>query len=109
MRVFFANRQNSIVIKGLADDEAVLCTESKTFIVRQVNTSNSLMLVNKDSISDQHVIHDNVSSTIELLPCVARLGRIDELLRESSYSGSQNEQEIIKSKVETQQEREGRT
>lgn len=89
----------SIVIKGLADDEAVLCTESKTFIVRQVNTSNSLVLTNKDPISDQHIVHDDISSTIELLPCVARLGRIDELLRDSSYSGHENEREIINNKV----------
>jgi sister chromatid cohesion protein DCC1 len=73
----------------------VLCTESKTFIVRQVNTSNSLILTNKDPISDQHIVHDDISSTIELLPCVARLGRIDELLRDSSYSGHENEREII--------------
>lgn len=90
---------SSIVIKGLADDEAVLCTESKTYIVRQVNTSNSLLLTTKDPVSDQHIVHDDVSSTIELLPCIARLSRIDELLRESSYSGSQNEREIINNKV----------
>ncbi|KAL0141057.1 sister chromatid cohesion protein DCC1 [Mucor lusitanicus] len=88
-----------IVIKGLADDEAVLCTESKTYIVRQVNTSNSLLLTTKDPVSDQHIVHDDVSSTIELLPCIARLSRIDELLRESSYSGSQNEREIINNKT----------
>ncbi|EPB81753.1 hypothetical protein HMPREF1544_11503 [Mucor circinelloides 1006PhL] len=88
-----------IVIKGLADDEAVLCTESKTYIVRQVNTSNSLLLTTKDPVLDQHVVHDDISSTIELLPCIARLSRIDELLRESSYSGFENERDIINNKT----------
>ncbi|KAK4520098.1 uncharacterized protein ATC70_008228 [Mucor velutinosus] len=88
-----------IVIKGLADDEAVLCTESKTYIVRQVNTSNSLLLTTKDPMSNQHIVHDDMSSTIELLPCIARLNRIDELLKESSYSGSENERDVINNKT----------
>ncbi|KAI8638869.1 sister chromatid cohesion protein Dcc1 [Parasitella parasitica] len=90
---------NGIVIKGLADDEAVLCTESKTYIVRQVNTSNSLLLVTKESASDQYTVHDTISSTIELLPCVPRLDRIDKLLKDSSYSGCENERDVIMNKT----------
>ncbi|CEP14108.1 hypothetical protein [Parasitella parasitica] len=88
-----------IAIKGLANDEAVLCTESKTFIIRQVNTSNTVLLVNTESTPDQHVIHGATTSTIELVPCTPRLNRIDTLLKESSYSGSENEPDIIKNKT----------
>ncbi|KAI9486736.1 MAG: sister chromatid cohesion protein Dcc1 [Benjaminiella poitrasii] len=90
---------NDIIIKGLADDEAILCTESKTFIIRQVNTSNSLLLVSHDQVVNQYTVCDDLSNTIELKPCLARLNRIDELLSESLYSGSKTENEIIKTKT----------
>lgn len=90
---------NSLIIKGLPEDEAVLCTESKTYIVRQVNTSNSIVLLDRHERQGRHYVHDDVSNTIELLPCLARLGRLDDLLRESSYSGQENEEELMKSKT----------
>ncbi|KAG2203034.1 hypothetical protein INT47_013250 [Mucor saturninus] len=85
---------NSIVIKGLAEDEAVLCTDTKTFMVRQVNTSNSIILTERDDLEAQHKVQDNLSHTIELLPCLARTSRLDELLGHSCYSGEENEEAI---------------
>lgn len=58
-----------------------------------MNTSNSILLIEKENI-DQHAVHDDLSSTIELLPCLARLGRIDELLQETAYSGQKNEKKV---------------
>lgn len=92
---------SSIVIKGLPEDEAVLCTDSKTFVVRQVNTSNSIVLVNKSTQDQKSYVHDDVSNTIELLPCIARLGRLDELLKETSYSGPENESSLDSKKFYT--------
>ncbi|KAF7730993.1 Sister chromatid cohesion protein DCC1 [Apophysomyces ossiformis] len=83
---------SGIVIKGLPDDEAVLCTATKTFSVHQVNTSNSLLLATTGN-NPMHVLH-NLSSTIELQPCVPRLGTIDTLLEATRYSGSKNESNI---------------
>ncbi|KAG1446173.1 hypothetical protein G6F46_000653 [Rhizopus delemar] len=87
---------NTLVIKGLEDDEAVLCTEYKTFAIRQMHISNSVLLVNKDE--DCYLARDNVSSTIDLQPCLARLGRIDGLLSGTCYEGESNE-ENTKSKT----------
>lgn len=89
----------SIVIKGLAEDEAVLCTDSKTFVVRQVNTSNSIVLIDGEEREGCHRVHDDLSSTIELLPCLARLGRLDELLKDSTFSGVENEEHTKRTKV----------
>lgn len=86
------------MIKGLPEDEAVLCTDSKTFVVRQVNTSNSIILIEKEVRDQRSYVHDDVSNTIELLPCIARLSRLDELLKDTSYSGPENE-ESSESKV----------
>lgn len=90
---------NSIVIKGLAEDEAVLCTHDKTFMVRQVNTSNSIILIDRDEKEEQHRVQDNLSHTIELLPCLARTSRLDELLGKSCYSGEENEAALKASEV----------
>lgn len=76
-----------------------MCTESKTFIVRQVNTSNSIVLIDREEREGRHIVYDDVSNTIELLPCLARLGRLEELLGASCYSGEENEQAIKSSEV----------
>ncbi|KAG0177819.1 Sister chromatid cohesion protein DCC1 [Apophysomyces sp. BC1021] len=83
---------SGVVIKGQPDDEAVLCTATKTFSIHQVNTSNSILL----ATGGNNMIHvvDDVSSTIELLPCVARLGTIDTLLEPTMYAGSRNESNL---------------
>lgn len=73
-----------------------MCTESKTFAIRQMHISNSVLLVNKNE--DCYLARDNVSSTIDLQPCLARLGRIDGLLSDTCYEGESNE-ESKKSKV----------
>lgn len=96
--MYIKSGQFSIVIKGLPEDEAVLCTDSKTFNVRQVNTSNSIILIHNAPEENRNYVHDDVSNTIELLPCLAKLGRLDELLRDTSYSGAENEQ-FMESKV----------
>jgi sister chromatid cohesion protein DCC1 len=36
---------SGVVIKGGRDEEAVLCTASKTYALKQVETSNTLLLV----------------------------------------------------------------
>ncbi|KAI9010494.1 sister chromatid cohesion protein Dcc1 [Phycomyces nitens] len=88
-----AFESGNVTIKGLAEDEAVLCTDTATYSVRQVNTSNSMLLVIPESNNEMTVV-DDLSSSIELIPCLARLQRIDSLLRDTSYAGHQREAEL---------------
>ncbi|KAI7863422.1 sister chromatid cohesion protein Dcc1 [Spinellus fusiger] len=81
----------NIVIKGLPEDEAVLCTDTKTYNVRQVSTSNTMLLTLPVSTQGVMTVLDELSSTIELLPCVPGLQRIDTLLEETRYAGEQQE------------------
>jgi hypothetical protein len=37
-------------IKGREDDEAVLCTESNTFALKLVETTNTMLLVGKSTV-----------------------------------------------------------
>ncbi|KAL0092998.1 sister chromatid cohesion protein Dcc1 [Phycomyces blakesleeanus] len=88
-----AFESGNITIKGLAEEEAVLCTDAATYIVRQVNTSNSMLLALPESNNVISVV-DDLSSSIELIPCIARLQRIDSLLRDTSYAGHHRESSL---------------
>ncbi|KAI9307044.1 sister chromatid cohesion protein Dcc1 [Cunninghamella echinulata] len=81
---------DSVTIKGLPEDEAVLCTSVSTYTVRQVYTSNSFLLLRNDKENQWHV-HDDISNTVELLPCPPRLTRLNTLLSETLYTGPENE------------------
>lgn len=90
---------HSLYIKGPADEDAVLCTKTKTYTVRQVNLSNSLILASpgqEDTAGGSvYTIRDTQFSTIELLPCLPRLDKIDTLLRPTMYSGPDNETKAL--------------
>ncbi|KAI9259481.1 sister chromatid cohesion protein Dcc1, partial [Phascolomyces articulosus] len=94
-----------LVIKGLPEDEAVLCTHDQTFNLRQVNTSNSLLLARNGSVHDPNIhVLDDLSYTIEVIPCLARLTRIDELLQSTQYAGESAEQKNVNKEQYTYQE-----
>lgn len=94
----------SLCIKGRNDDEAVLCTDTHTWTVRQMTQSNSLLLCSLDGHAP-HVeercadvaadseapsaltVRINIAEVLELVPVVPRMGRIETLLEASAYSG----------------------
>ncbi|KAG2180468.1 hypothetical protein INT44_003472 [Umbelopsis vinacea] len=82
-----------LYIKGATDEEAVLCTKKKTYSVRQVNLSNSLLLASnsQDGILPVYNIKDTQFSTIELLPCLPRIEKLDTILNPTMYTGPENE------------------
>jgi sister chromatid cohesion protein DCC1 len=85
-----------LYIKGSVDEDAVLCTKNKTYTVRQVNLSNSLLLASHIQDGDISVynIKDTQFSTIELLPCLPRLEKLDTLLTPTMYTGPENEANV---------------
>lgn len=99
-------RRVSLCIKGRHGDEAVLCTDSQTYMIRQVTQSNSMLLCSlagassvKKSKADEDagavIVRDNVVQILELVPIVARVGRLTTLLSESEYAGEEEEQERL--------------
>ncbi|KAF9446941.1 hypothetical protein P691DRAFT_803234 [Macrolepiota fuliginosa MF-IS2] len=101
--------QNSSVtftVKGQPNEDAVLCTQDKTYTLRSVALSNSVLVVTAPSSGssidnvnggEPAVIRDELHEILELLPTVPRLHRLIGLLRgreydesdETSYSDSQ--------------------
>jgi sister chromatid cohesion protein DCC1 len=77
------------MIKGGPEDDAVLCTLDKTYKIRSVTLSNSVLLVSPsphvDGSENQVVIQDSLNELLELVPAVPKLHRMNVLLKEHEW------------------------
>jgi sister chromatid cohesion protein DCC1 len=75
----------SLMIKGGPEDDAVLCTSDRTYNIRSVMLSNSVLVVSPrsdvDGSEDQVVIRDSLNELLELVPTVPKLHRMNVLLK----------------------------
>jgi sister chromatid cohesion protein DCC1 len=83
------------MIKGGPEDDAVLCTSDKTYNIRSVTLSNSVLLVSpgphNDGSENQVVIQDSLNELLELVPAVPRLHRMNVLLKEHEWEEGHDE------------------
>ncbi|KAK4315020.1 hypothetical protein Pmani_013724 [Petrolisthes manimaculis] len=92
---------DSIVLRGDPEAGVVLCTNNKTYEVREAETSNSLVLVpqlalpSKDSTGERTLENCQVCSIhykyLELRPCKPRVEKLQQVLEEHPYSGPQED------------------
>ncbi|EGC38577.1 hypothetical protein DICPUDRAFT_28467 [Dictyostelium purpureum] len=77
-------KNKKLVIKGGLNEDAVLCTEDKTFAIRAGHTSNSMLLITKDN--------ENIVSTLqyhlELTEIQPKLNPLRDLFLERSIKTS---------------------
>lgn len=104
-----------IVIKGDDDENAVLCTDTKTYNVVETETSNSLLLSQnvkfKEDLTDGG---DRTTSAItvsgifydylEVVSCKPHLGKLKEILNKTLYKGPELEGDIDQSLLFTHEE-----
>ncbi len=87
----------SLMMKGVPEDDAVLCTSDKTYNIRSVALSNSVLVVSPgphiDGSEDQVVIQDSLNELLELVPAVPKLHRMNALLKEHEWEEGQEEEE----------------
>ncbi|KAG6869263.1 hypothetical protein C0993_000016 [Termitomyces sp. T159_Od127] len=88
----------SLKIKGQSGEDAVLCTANKTFAVRSVVLSNSILVVTSppdasslDFADDAVVIRDQVTEILELTPAVPKLHTLSTLLRGKEFDGDHDD------------------
>ncbi|KAG7096867.1 hypothetical protein E1B28_004274 [Marasmius oreades] len=93
-------------IKGESTDDAVLCTNDRTYALRSVALSNSIVVATSPPYSsaidfpeDTLVIRDQVNEILELTPVVPKLHKLSTLLRGTEYS-EDNEDEDMESNGE---------
>ncbi|KDQ29374.1 hypothetical protein PLEOSDRAFT_1039342 [Pleurotus ostreatus PC15] len=103
-------------IKGVHGEDAVLCTADKTYSMRSVVLSNSVLVVTQppaptrsgspsatDVIhgeatvdpSDTVVIRDTLNEIIELAPTVPKLYKLNALLRGKEYTDSSVDEDVV--------------
>ncbi|THV08475.1 hypothetical protein K435DRAFT_959038 [Dendrothele bispora CBS 962.96] len=95
------NNTPKLTIKGLPGEDAVLCTNDKTYTLRSVVLSNSILVVTAppdtsdalDFDANSVVIRDQISEILEVTPTVPKLHKLASLLRGREYG--EDEEEIV--------------
>ena len=87
------------MIKGQPNEDAVLCTETKTYALRSVVLSNSMLVVTPptDSMNASErdvVIRDQIHDVLELVPTLPRLQKLGGLLRGREYDEGHSDEEM---------------
>ncbi|KAF9495387.1 hypothetical protein BDN71DRAFT_1447540 [Pleurotus eryngii] len=104
-------------IKGVHGEDAVLCTTDKTYSMRSVVLSNSVLVVTQPPTStcsgspsataggvrdestvdpsDTVVIRDTLNEIIELAPTVPKLYKLNGLLRGREYNDSSVDEDVV--------------
>ncbi len=87
-------------IKGEPNEDAVLCTADKTYTVRSVVLSNSVLVITppKDTEldgarSDDLVIRDQLHEILELVPSLPKMQKLGGLMRGREYDEGREEEE----------------
>lgn len=88
----------SLVVKGQPGEDAVICTVDKTYSMRTVGLSNSVLVVTppQDAFASKFtdngvVIRDQLNEIIELAPIVPKLHKLSTLLRGREYDEEHDE------------------
>ena len=86
--------KKSIWIRGRADDDAVLCTETQTFRIRELVTSNMFLVIEKEKGMLNGTVVGRPSGTLEvnLLPRPPGIDQLLKALNETTYNGGIDEE-----------------
>lgn len=76
----------SLTIKGRPADDSVLCTSDKTYTLRSVTISNSLVVLRAPEPRTL-AIRDICHEVLECVPAAGRVERVGVVLRESAWRG----------------------
>lgn len=107
-----------MVLRGQPDEDAVLCTQSKTYAMKFVGTSNSVLLVppanqselyenqqkNDSNTSEEKVVASVlkvVPGSMELIEVSPRLDKLKLLLSENTYRFDENDMENLEENLES--------
>jgi hypothetical protein len=76
-------------IRGQHAADAVLCTSDRTYALRSVALSNSLLIVTPEDAFGNLVVRDQLKEILELVPSAPKLYRLSELTRGMEYGDAQ--------------------
>lgn len=79
------DEEGRLFIKGEEEDEVVLCSNEKTFKVREIHSSNLVMLIEKDTVKVM------TNTLLEAVKCPPQLKKLREWLEICPYEGPDSE------------------
>lgn len=88
---------DSLVIRGRSSDAACVCTDTETFAIRQLNVSNTILVVQpsvyptspkQPPLKECWLIRDQLSVIWEASPTLPKLERVRELLAKLKFRGN---------------------
>ncbi|KAH9482726.1 Sister chromatid cohesion protein DCC1 [Psilocybe cubensis] len=87
-------------IKGQPDEDAVLCSSTKTYGMRSVGLSNTVLVVTpvpderaSEFAEDAVIIRDQLNEIIELAPVVPKLHKLSALIKNREYDGDNEDED----------------
>ncbi|KAG1802728.1 sister chromatid cohesion protein Dcc1 [Suillus plorans] len=97
----------SLFIKGHPTEDAVLCTLQKTYAVRSVVLSNSVLVVTPSRSDPDGTVHirDQLHEILELVPVVPKLHKLSILLRDMEYDEGDEDKQATMPKYSYEQAR----
>jgi len=86
----------SLSIKGHPTEDAVLCTSDKTYTVRSVVLSNTVLVVTPSRTDPDGTVHirDQLHEVLELVPAVPKLHKLSVLLRGMEYDEGDEDRQV---------------
>ncbi|KAJ3710472.1 sister chromatid cohesion protein Dcc1 [Lentinula raphanica] len=95
---------SSFHIKGQHGEDAVLCTQDKTYAIRTVSLSNSILVVTSPPDTDISLegddnglptiaIRDQISEILELTQTIPKLHQLNSLLKSQEYGEDEEDRE----------------
>ncbi|KAG1775347.1 sister chromatid cohesion protein Dcc1 [Suillus placidus] len=97
----------SLFIKGHPTEDAVLCTSEKTYTVRSVVLSNTVLVVTPSRSDPNGTVHirDQLHEILELVPVVPKLHKLSILLRDMEYDEGDEDRQATMPKYSYEQAR----
>ncbi|KAG2132008.1 sister chromatid cohesion protein Dcc1 [Suillus bovinus] len=86
----------SLFIKGHPTEDAVLCTLERTYAVRSVVLSNTVLVVTPSRSDPDGTVHirDQLHEILELVPMVPKLHKLSILLRGMEYDEGDEDRQV---------------
>jgi sister chromatid cohesion protein DCC1 len=77
-------RAGRVALRGAEGDEAVLCSQTRTYAVRSAESTNALLLIAPEQPT---TVCAMLSAVLEVKPCKPRLAHLFEALERTRYRG----------------------
>lgn len=88
--------QDRLSIKGHPTEDAVVCTADKTYTLRSVVLSNTVLVLTPSRTDPDGTVHvrDQLHEVLELVPSVPKLHKLSVLLRGMEYDEGDEDRRV---------------